>query len=236
MILACNANDAVRSRAARHRDAAIAALAPLPDSDSKLALINLAHCVTEANQKRLQRVNYDADGVYTAPADAAPKTGTQLTRVLDESKKGAKMGMFRMRERLQDTWSQVTHTQRERERERERERVREREGGRERERERESERERGREREKERGREGERETSYTTSSCMKGPGRGKGRSRISLSIDVIDISCQHASAYVSIRHTDVHTSTYVGIRQKGTVTHIAFHGIHFLHFFLFLFV
>lgn len=108
LIIKCDALGGVRARAVQHRDLAIDALSVLPDSDSKIALTNLAHYLTEPNQNRLQRVNYDADGLYTHPQEQAPKSGTQLTLVLSEAKKGAKMGMFSMREKLQDTWSQMS--------------------------------------------------------------------------------------------------------------------------------
>jgi len=100
LVIECNALEGVRQRAAYHRDLAIDALASLPASDSKEALVALAHYMTEANQSRLQRKNYDASGDFLQPDEQQPKSGTQLSQVLKDAKKGAKMGMFSMRETL----------------------------------------------------------------------------------------------------------------------------------------
>jgi len=100
LIIGCNAIEAVRARARHHRDLAVEALAVLPESDSKMALVTLASYLTEPNQNRLQRKNYDKEGSYTHPEEEAPKTGTQLTKVLKDAKKGAKLGMFSMREKF----------------------------------------------------------------------------------------------------------------------------------------
>lgn len=100
LIIACDAIEGVRTRARHHRDLAVDALAALPESDSKTALVTLATYLTEPNQNRLQRKNYDKEGSYTHPEEEAPKTGTQLTKVLKDAKKGAKMGMFSMREKF----------------------------------------------------------------------------------------------------------------------------------------
>ena len=107
LIIGCKAIDAVRERAAHHRDLAIEALACLPESESKEALVVLAHYLTEANQNRLQRVHYDAEGGYRHPTPVEPKSGTQLKRVLKDAKKGAEMNLFSMRQKFEVIKSQV---------------------------------------------------------------------------------------------------------------------------------
>ena len=52
LIIGCNAIEAVRARARHHRDLAVEALAVLPESDSKMALVTLASYLTEPNQNR----------------------------------------------------------------------------------------------------------------------------------------------------------------------------------------
>jgi len=108
LVIQCKAMEGVRARAQEHRDMALEALQVLPDSDSKAALETLALYLIDPSQSRLQRVNYDAEGVYRQPNEQAPKSGTQMTQVIKDVRVGAKMGMFSMGENLKDTWSQVS--------------------------------------------------------------------------------------------------------------------------------
>ena len=107
LIITSGALDGVRARAAHHRDEAVAALQVLPPSPARAALEQLAGHVVEVNQNRMKRLNYDSEGRYSEPAEDAPKTGTQLKEVLIDAKKGAKMGMFSVREKLSGIKSDI---------------------------------------------------------------------------------------------------------------------------------
>jgi len=110
LVIKCKAMEGVRARADMHRDLAIGALTKLPDSDSKEALESLATMLTQPTQCRLARVNYNAEGVYQEPEEQALKSGTQMTRVLQDATQGLQLGMFSMRAgaKIQDAWSQVS--------------------------------------------------------------------------------------------------------------------------------
>jgi len=101
LIVECNAVQAVQKMATDRADRAKEALGELPASESREALRIFCDHVVEMQQSRLQRVNYAEDGSFIEPTSMST-SGSQLVEVFKDAKKGAKLGMFSMKEQVKD--------------------------------------------------------------------------------------------------------------------------------------
>jgi geranylgeranyl pyrophosphate synthase len=103
---ACFAVEEVSALAARHARLAVDALhAALPASGARSGLELLAHYVVDPEQSRLKRANYK-EGVFTEPA--APSRRDRIRSTLTNARKGAKIGLFSMREQVKEGLQRVS--------------------------------------------------------------------------------------------------------------------------------
>jgi len=101
LIVECKAVQAVRKMALDRSERAKEALMLMSESEEREALRTLCDFVVDAQQSRLQRVNYMEDGGFVEPKEQS-KSGTQLVEALKDAKKGAKLGMFSMKEQVKE--------------------------------------------------------------------------------------------------------------------------------------
>jgi len=101
LIAECQAVDAVRKMAADRAERAAGALGSFGEGGEQAALRALCAYAIEPQQTRLQRKNYDKTGQFVQPTDK-PKSGTQLAAALKDAKKGAKLGMFSVKEQVKE--------------------------------------------------------------------------------------------------------------------------------------